>query len=205
MKLGESIGTGSVCGRSESSGSEADIDTDNVSKTPSAKRRKYCGSATCSTSYQSHWETKYDFIARSSSRGHVYCKVCCKDVSIKHQGALDIEWHSESKTHRQCIVSARTQTRLHFKSTSHPVHEQVTAAEVRNTVMLPHHNAALCLADHIGPMQCNNFPHSEIAKNYHCARTKTACILNHALAPYLREELLTAMKQQPYSLSVGCI
>lgn len=99
-------------------------------------------------------------------------------------------------------MSAWSKTRLHFKSTSHPVHEQVTVAEVRNTVMLAHHNAALCLADHIGSMQCKNFPESEIASNHHCAQTKTACILNHALAPYLREELVTAMKLQPYSLSV---
>ena len=45
-------------------------------------------------------------------------------------------------------------------------------------------------------------PDSEIATNYHCARTETACILNHALAPYLSKELVTAMKHQPYSLSV---
>ena len=78
----------------------------------------------------------------------------------------------------------------------------MTAAEVRNTVMLAHHNAALCLADHIGPMQRKILPDSEIAKNYHCARTKTACILNYALAPQLRDELVAAMKQEPYSLSV---
>ena len=52
------------------------------------------------------------------------------------------------------------------------------------------------------PMQCKNFPDSEIARNYHCARTKTACVLNHALVPYIRNEIVTAMKQQPYSLSV---
>ena len=100
------------------------------------------------------------------------------------------------------VQSLRSQTQLTFKSTTDPIHERVTAAEVRNTVMLAHHNAALCLADHIGPMQRKNFPDSEIAKNYHCARTKTACILNYALAPQLRDELVAAMKQEPYSLSV---
>ena len=45
----------------------------------------------------------------------------------------------------------------------------------------------------------NNFPDSEIVKNYHCARTQTACILNYAIAP---DELVIAMKQKPYSLSV---
>ena len=78
-----------------------------------------------------------------------------------------------------------SKNRLSFKSTAHAVHEQVTAAEVRNTVMFAHHNASLCLADHIGPMQCKNFPDSEIVKNYHCTQTKTACILSYAIAPRL--------------------
>ena len=114
----------------------------------------------------------------------------------------DILRHSEGKTHKQRALSARSQARLSFKSTTDPIHEKVTAAEVRNTVMIAHHNAALCLADHIGPMQRKNFPDSEVAKNYHCARTKTACILNYALALHLRDELVAAMKQEPYSLSV---
>lgn len=43
---------------------------------------------------------------------------------------------------------------------------------------------------------------SEIAKNYHCARTKTACILNYAIAPHLIDLLVTTMKQHSYSISV---
>ena len=78
----------------------------------------------------------------------------------------------------------------------------MTAAEVRNTMMIAHHNAALCLADHIGPMQRKNFPDSKIAQNYHCARTKTACILNYSIAPLLRDELVAQMKVEPFSLSV---
>ena len=43
-----------------------------------------------------------------------------------------------------------------------------------------------------------NFPDSEIAKSYHCARTKIACNLNYALANGLND----AMKKQSYSLSI---
>ena len=78
----------------------------------------------------------------------------------------------------------------------------MTAAEVRNTMMIAHHNAALCLADHIGPMQRKNFPDSKIAQHYRCARTKTACILNYAIAPLLRDELVAQMKVESFSLSV---
>ena len=43
-----------------------------------------------------------------------------------------------------------------------------------------------------------NFPDSEIAKSYHCARTKIACNLTYPLA----NELIDAMKKQSYSLSI---
>lgn len=46
--------------------------------------------------------------------------------------------HSEGKTHKKRALSARSQTRLTFKSTIDPIHEKVTAAEVRNTVMIAH-------------------------------------------------------------------
>ena len=95
------------------------------------------------------------------------------------------------------LKSLRSYTQLTLKSTTDPIHHRATAAEVRNTLMLAHHNAALCLADHIGPMQRKNYPDSETAKNYHCARTKTACILNYALAPQLRAKLEAATKQEP--------
>ena len=65
----------------------------------------------------------------------------------------------------------------------------MTAAENRNTVMIALHNASQT--------------GSQIVNVYHCARTKTACILNYAPAPYLIDELVSSMKQMPYSLSVN--
>ena len=110
--------------------------------------------------------------------------------------------HSEGKVHKQEYSSLRCQRSLNFKSASHPVHQKETAAEIRNTVMIALHNASLCLSDHIGQMQRKHFPDSEIVKSYHFARTKTACILNHALEHYLKNELIDAMRKEPYSLYV---
>ena len=143
MELGESIGTGSVCNCSESSGGEADMDTDDVSKPPSAKRRKYCGSATYSIPYQSHWETKYDFIARSSSRGHVYCKVCCKDVSIKHQGDFSMV----------CTFIERYPKVFTFTSKElDTVHEEFLDYQSMSKDEIPQHvwDEAVC-HEHVGP------------------------------------------------------
>ena len=138
---------------------------------PSAKKqkltRKYQGPALYDTKYQSSWEKEYDFVSPStSSKFHFHCKVCNKDVSVSHQGALDIQRHADGKMHKLRMAALRTQPKLDFKSTSDPVHTSATAAEVRNTVMIAHHNATLCLADHLGPMQRKNFLDSEIVKHY---------------------------------------
>ena len=46
------------------------------------------------------------------------------------------------------------------------------------------------------------FPDSKIVSKYHCASTKTTCMLNEAVAPMLIEDLLNSMKAHPFSLSV---
>ena len=57
------------------------------------------------------------------------------------------------------------------------------------------------MADHLTPMFKDIFPDSQIAKMYSCARTKTACILNGALAKELQATLIDIMKNNPFSLA----
>ena len=59
----------------------------------------------------------------------------------------------------------------------------------------------LALADHLSPLIRDIFD-GEVVKGYACAKTKTTCILNQAVAPQFREELVSLMQQAPYSLSV---
>ena len=149
------------------------------------------------------WEKHFPFVSPSTNLNyHFHCKACNKDVSVSHQGVLDIQRHAESKMHRLRVTSLRAQRTLGFRPVSDPVYASATAAEVRNTFMIAQHNASLCLSDHITPMQRKNFPDSEIAKHYHCARTKTACSLNYALAPHQKDDLVSSMKREPFSLSV---
>ena len=88
-----------------------------------------------------------------------------------------------------------------FKSTADPIHEKVTRAEVKISTVLAHHNIPIALADHLSPMFKDIFPDSQIAKMYSCARTKTACILNGALAKELQATLIDIMKNNPFSLA----
>ena len=46
------------------------------------------------------------------------------------------------------------------------------------------------------------FPDSELATNYHSASTKATCIINLAIAPAFKEELIESMKIHPFSISI---
>jgi len=78
---------------------------------------------------------------------------------------------------------------------------QIKRAEVKMSVLLAQHNVPLALADHLSPLIRDVFD-GEVAQGYACAKTKTTCILNGAVAPQLRDELVSLMHNTPYSLSV---
>ena len=69
------------------------------------------------------------------------------------------------------------------------------------SILLTQHNVPMSLADHLSPLIRDVFD-GEVAKRYACARTKTTCVLNGAIAPEFKAELIAVMQQVPYSLSV---
>lgn len=81
------------------------------------------------------------------------------------------------------------------------LYDQIERAEVKMSVLLAQHNVPMSLADHLSPLIRDVFD-GEVAKGYACARTKTTCILNGAIAPEFKAELIAIMQQAPYSLSV---
>lgn len=78
---------------------------------------------------------------------------------------------------------------------------QIERAEVKISLLLAQHNVPLALADHLSPLIRDVFD-GELVQGYGCAKTKTTCILNRAVAPQFRGELVSLMQNQPYSLSV---
>ncbi|RXN01326.1 hypothetical protein EOD39_7096 [Acipenser ruthenus] len=57
------------------------------------------------------------------------------------------------------------------------------------------------VADHFIPLMKECFKDSDVAQIYGAARTKTTCIINRAIAPYLHDELVKKMRNKPYTLS----
>ena len=69
---------------------------------------------------------------------------------------------------------------------------------MKMSVLLAQRNILIALADHLSPLIRN----AEVAKGYACARTKTSCILNRAVAPLFKAHLVGLMQKSPYSLAV---
>lgn len=65
---------------------------------------------------------------------------------------------------------------------------------------LVQHNVPLAVADHLGPLLKECFKDSKTAQEYRCARTKTSCIVNEALAPHFMKALVVQMREGPYTL-----
>lgn len=67
-------------------------------------------------------------------------------------------------------------------------------------VAMVQHNMPFATAEHFSPLLRNCFSDSPTAQQYKCASTKTTCIINEAVAPHFREELVTKMKTSPFTL-----
>ena len=75
-------------------------------------------------------------------------------------------------------------------------------AEVKIATMLIYHNIPLALADELMPLFQDIFSDSEIAKNYSFRRTKTARIINGAVAPFFQQNLVKHIKKNPFSIAI---
>ena len=186
-------------GEAETSGSEAQ---NNLSK-PSS--RKFTGAARYKSNFQKEWTAKYKtFLREVPGNLHVfYCIVCKREVSVKHQGERDVIRHMEGKDHKRWEASLRNQCTLNLatSSTSNLVYN-TSKAEVLAASFIVEHNLPISVSDHLGPLFRRMFPDSDIAKNYASAHTKTNCIINDAVAPDMKQVLVSQMKCQPFSLAI---
>ncbi|KAK1902453.1 THAP domain containing protein 7 [Dissostichus eleginoides] len=78
---------------------------------------------------------------------------------------------------------------------------QTRRAEVKVAMTMLQHNIPLAFSDHLSPLFKECFPDSKIAQKYSSARTKTTAIINKCVAPYLMDELVKNLCDQPFSLA----
>ena len=100
------------------------------------------------------------------------------------------------------MKAAKSQSTLSFQPVSSALTEKVMRAEVKVATLLVQHNILLALADELTPLFRDVFPDSQIAKNYSSKCTKTACIINGAIAYFLQQRLVECMRNEPFAVAI---
>ncbi len=79
---------------------------------------------------------------------------------------------------------------------------QTRTAEVKISTALAQHNVPLAFADALNTLIPECFPDSQIAQEYQNGKTKATCILNGAVRPHFKEDLIKTMKEEPFSVAI---
>ena len=132
--------------------------------------------------------------------GHPRRRRKATNVSLKKTGSRN--GLSFLPLARMFTVSDEKKVTETFLSSSNPLVDKVSRAEVKVAAMLVQNNIPLSLADELTPLFQDIFPDSEIATKFSSRCTKTACVINGAIAPHFKENLVETMKEYPFSVSV---
>ena len=100
--------------------------------------------------------------------------------------------HSQSKKHSGKMKELNDQPKIDSLLPQTKHHDQVTCAELYFATFIAEHNLPFAVADHSNRLCPVMFPDSKIAAGFACARTKTAALITHALAPAIDEPLVKA-------------
>ena len=164
-------------------------------------KRKYKGAATYKVVFKSEWEKDFPIRAVPCDKHKFHCILCSKNVSHHHQGLGNVKVHCKRDMHKKNPGQLKKQKSLRFASNEETTHsKKVTNAKVKVTNFLMQDNLPIATADHLGPLFKQIFPDSSIASLYSCGRTKTAAILNEAMAPQCHKYIVDHCKAHPYSV-----
>lgn len=179
--------------------------TGNIEK----KQKALSGAAVYRCNFKAEWTAEWPFISIGSTPSCFWCSMCRREISCAHQGKSDVKRHLKSKVHRtkelavQSIQPTAIIAPCYVPTTVGGMTAQelqTRRAEVKVAVSMVEHNVPFAVADHFSPLLKECFQDSQIAQSFKSARTKMSCIINEAVAPHFRNELVTKMRSNPFTL-----
>ena len=202
MATSSSRCTSASDGASRRSTGASDSDTSpSPSESPQTKRKKR--QRHTDSKYQHEWSIMYRGI-KPSKKGSTYafCSLCGVDISITGGGVHQIKRHCANKKHCSRVQEVSSQPTISTAECSQAeatkLSDQVCCAELCFARFVVELNLPFAVADHFNCLVPVMFPDSKIAAEFTCARTKTAALITHALAPVANEPVLTALLTQPF-------
>ena len=144
--------------------------------------------------FKTEWKSEYPVLEVWGDPNSFFCVPCQKTLKCSGQGLKDVTDHIGTPGHKSSVKAKSNSRTIDFPSSSSNIKESVIRAEVIHTNFIVQHNLSFLTADHLSPLYQKMFPDSKIAKEFSCCRTKTTCILNQAIAPLLKEDLVAYMQ-----------
>ena len=112
------------------------------------------------------------------------CETCNVDINESHGGISDVKKHLATTKHQQLVKAAGNSADLRKFMPQSPIEDGVTRSEVLFANFIAEHNLTFSTANHFSHLTHVMFPDSKIARAFRSARTKTTCIIKHALNPH---------------------
>ena len=126
------------------------------------------------------------------------------DFSVAGGGVHQVKRHCHSKKHTDRMKELQRQPTLQTSLMNHRAakhfHDEVSCADIYFARFVTEHNLPFAVADHFNKVCSLMFPDSKIAAKFACARTKTAALVTHALAPAVNEPVFKACQEQPFTI-----
>ncbi|XP_028303727.1 uncharacterized protein LOC114463975 isoform X6 [Gouania willdenowi] len=170
------------------------------------KKKAKSGAAIYRCAFKREWTAEWPFITVGTTSSYFWCSICRHENSCAHQGKADVTRHIKSKAHRtkeQAIQSTASIAPCHGPDTVDGMTAQevkTRRAEVKVAVSMVEHNVPFAVADHFSPLLKECFKDSPTAQSFKSACTKMSCIINGAVAPHFRKELVMKMRTNPFTL-----
>ena len=142
---------------------------------------------------------------KPSKRGNTYafCAICNTNICVAGEGKTEVDRHLKTSKHIHMLRQKQAQPSLSTfmaDTSTKSIEDQTIRAEIYFAKLVAEHNLPFLVADHFSRLTKVMFPDSKIAEAYSCARTKTAAIITHALAPTLREEVVRVCRSSPFTI-----
>jgi hypothetical protein len=143
-----------------------------------------------------------------------HCKQCNKTFRLESSGIRAVTSHAEGMMHKKRVLSkASCSSLMNYvikdveDGDAHPKkfplgNVEVMKAELRSCFHYVEHDLSFVTADHSDVYQ-QMFPDSNIAKAFKCKRTKVSYLLNDAITPCIREEIVSDLTSGSKFYSLG--
>ena len=133
---------------------------------------------------------------------YAFCAYCNTDISVAGGGKTKVERHMKTAKHMHMLSQRQAQPTLNTFITEdvRSISDEAIRAEIYFAKFVAEHNLPFLVADQFSRLTKVMFPDSKIAEAYSCARTKTAAIITHALAPAMREEVVHACCSSAFTI-----